>query len=211
MIYGIQRPGEIVDGGTVRVQAQGLFSGAVRVIHCFLPCSGLIKMIGQVLEVSIMSGRRKVLDGFGKCPMKRDTLAYEKLCIDGLPCQCMPECKAFARFFDDKLSRYQFFHDLEKLMLIILSELLEEGKIKMPSRNGCQGQDVPGRFPQVLCPSMHAILNAARNMDLAMRGAIPVTLHVENIARRDEGGKGFFDEKGIAFRQRVKGIQEFSV
>src|SRR5438270_12664508 len=125
-------------------------------------------MIGQLLQVSIMSGRRKVLDCFVKCLMKQDTLADEKLRIDGLPRQCMPECKTLAGFFDDKLSRHQFFHDLEKLMFIILSELLEEGKIKMPSRNGCQGQDAPGRFPKVLYSSMYAILNAARNMDLAV-------------------------------------------
>src|SRR5882762_8264484 len=162
-------------------------------------------MIGQVLQFSLTRGSRKLLDCFGNSHMKQDTLAYEELRIDSLPRQCMPECKALNRFFYDQLSRHQFFHDHEKLMLIKLSKLLEESKIKMPTRDGCQGKDLPGRFPQMLCPSMHTILNAARNMNFALRCPIPVTLYIENIARRNQRCKCLFNEKGIALRQRVNG------
>ena len=41
--------------------------------------------------------------------------------------------------------------------------------------------------------------------------AIPIALNVENVTGCNERAERFFDEKGVAFRQRVESIQEFPV
>src|SRR5205807_5171730 len=106
---------------------------------------------------------------------------------------------------------YQFFHDQEELVLIIPGKLLEKGKIKMPPGHGSQGQHVPGRFAHTCCSSLDGVLDAMWNGDLTSWLAIPIALDVENVTGCNQRGKGFLDEKGVAFRQRVESIQEFPV
>src|SRR5579884_704694 len=81
----------------------------------------------------------------------------------------------------------------------------------MPPRDCCQRQHMPGRFSQVFCPPLHAILNALRNRNLARSTSIPETCSVENIARRDQSSQRLFNEKGIALGQCEEGIQELPV
>ena len=107
-----------------------------------------------------------MLHRFSDGPVQHAALTCEQLRVNGLLCQCMPKRKLVGRFFDNELSRHQFFHEQEKLVLIILGKLLEKGKIKVPPGDGSQGQNVPGRFTHMFCSSLDGVLNAAWNGDL---------------------------------------------
>src|SRR2546423_3275466 len=168
-------------------------------------------MVGEVLQVQIGCDRKLLLHRFGNRPVQHATLTCEQLAINGLPRQRVPERKLVGRFFDHELSRYQFFHDQEELVLIILGKLLEKGKIKMPPGHGSQGQHVPGRFAHTCCSSLYGVLNAAWNGALSPCPAIPIALDVENVTGCNERAERFLDEKGVALRQRVESIQEFPV
>src|SRR2546430_16090691 len=81
----------------------------------------------------------------------------------------------------------------------------------MPPSDGSQGQSVSGRFAQALCSSLYCVLNAPWDVDLPVCGAITVSLDVENVTRCNECGERFFDEKGVAFRNGVEGMEKFSM
>src|SRR5690242_14502266 len=81
----------------------------------------------------------------------------------------------------------------------------------MPPGHSGQGQHMPGRFAHMCCSSLYSVLNAAWDGDLAAYLAIPIALDVVNITGCNERAERFLDEKGVAFRQRVEGIQEFPV
>src|SRR5579871_5555583 len=138
-------------------------------------------------------------------------LACQERCVNGPPSQGVSKCELFGGYFDHELGRNQFFHDQQELFLIIVGELLEKGKIKMPPGHSSQGEHLPGRFSQMLHALLHRILNALRNALSWQRPAVPEALYVEDIARGDQGAERFFDEKRVALGQRVEPIQQFTV
>src|SRR5579859_1626667 len=168
-------------------------------------------MTGQFLHMGIEEGWRKLLHSLRNRVVHSGPLTCQQLAVNSLPRQSMAKRELLTGFFDHKLSRNQRFHDQEKLLLTIPGKLLEQGKIKMPTGHSGQGQDLSGRFPQVLRSLMHSILHTMRNVCDRQRFTIPVALGIENIACHNHSAQSFFYKKGITLRQRIKRLQQFSM
>ncbi len=111
----------------------------------------------------IECSRREPLHCFSNSPVQQGAFTCQELHVNGLPRQCVSKSELFGRFFDNELGSHQFIHNQDELVLIILGKLLEEDKIKMPPSDSGQGQNLPGRFPQVFCSPLHCVLNASCN------------------------------------------------
>src|SRR5579883_1146741 len=123
----------------------------------------------------------------------------------------MAKSKALGGLFHNKLGRNQFLHDRDKLLLIMPGKLLEKGKIKMPSGNSSQSEDLPGSLIQACHAALYRILHAARNGDFTPRSAIPIALHVVNITGSFERADNFFDKKRVPLGQRIQYVQQFTM
>src|SRR6266571_2536038 len=106
--------------------------------------------------------------------------------IDGLARQRMAESELLGRLLNDQLGGNQLLDELEKVLFVMMGELLQEGKVEAASGYGRQGQDLPGGLTESIRALLHGILNAARDGQLAQWLALPATVRVGNLPRRNE-------------------------
>src|SRR5205807_9202816 len=135
----------------------------------------------------------ETLAGLGNPAVQRLEFASQELRRDGLPRQGVPEGKLLGRLLDDELGRHQLLDEPQELRFVLLGELLQEGKIEVPSGHGCQVQHLPGSFTQMSGAKLDGILYAAWDVQLAKLLALPATLLVNNVSGLDERFEQFPD------------------
>src|SRR5947207_13932920 len=91
------------------------------------------------------------------------------------------------------------------------SEFLQYRKIDVPPGHGCQVQYLSGSFTQLSGAQLNSILDAAWDVPGALLLSLPVTVFIHNVSGLDERFEQFLDEKGIALRNTVHGIQPIAL
>src|SRR3989442_10277445 len=99
--------------------------------------------------------------------MQRLAFADQQIGIDGLARQRVAEGELLRRLLNDELGSDQLLDQLEEMMLIVVREFLQEGKIEAPSGHCRQSQDLPGRLTESIRALLHRVLHAARDLQLA--------------------------------------------
>src|SRR5579875_836596 len=122
----------------------------------------------------------------------------------------MPEGKAVRRLFDDQLSRKKFFQAMQELVFGLPSDVQQEVNLKAASSDSRERQYFTGLFTQTVRALPHCGGNAAWDVQVLQRLASPGSLSIEDPPGYLQGGQRFFDEKGVAFGERVQGVQQLA-
>src|SRR6266700_4741779 len=211
MLCCLEGSGELFNGSLGSVEGLRLFASTSPIFQGLLPHLCFRKMDGEIRQVRLKCRCVKMLDGLSNRAVQCFPFTYEQFCVHGLPRQCVPKRKLLRRLLDNELGRDQLLDEPQELRFVLLGECLQEGKIEVPSGHGCQVQHLPGSFAQLSGAKRDGILYAAGDVQRASLLALPATLLIKNVSGLDERFEQFLDDKGIALRQAVHGIQQFAL
>src|SRR2546423_10078462 len=149
MTCGIERPREVFNGGLRCIEGLRLFARTPAILQRLLPRPCERKMGGEICQVRLDARGVETLEGLGNRAVQCLAFADQELRIDGLPRQRVPESKLLGRLLDDELGSEQLLNEPQELRFVLVGEVLQEGKIEVPSGHSCQVQYLPGSFTQM--------------------------------------------------------------
>ena len=127
----------MLDSSAGRRQRQGFFSQELPVFERLWPHPGCRAMSSQIGQVCLAQSNRGT-EGFKRFrdgPVQGCAFTRKQVLVDRLPRQRVPESKQLRRLFHDQLGRNQLLDEREQIGFITVQHLLQDGKIKAPSRH----------------------------------------------------------------------------
>src|SRR5579883_1365071 len=168
---------EVLDRGARRAERLGPLAGPAAELSCFLPVTGLIGVVGQLLGAAfeLAAAAAELLARLADAAMQRPPLARQDLGVERLARERVAEAIAVRGLFDEELRRDQLAQRAQQRCLVEPRDGLQQLELDALADDRGEGGDVARLGTQLGAAAHHGILDAARNgklIERSRRGAI---------------------------------------
>jgi hypothetical protein len=149
---------EVLDSYVWGVHRQRPLAGPLAILQCLLPQASGVEVVCQVGHMHVCAGP-ELLHRLRGLTVHRAALRAEQFRVDRLAGKRVSECEAVVNLGHDEVRINQLPERRHERLLVAARECLQQSQVEPPPGHRAERQQLPRLRPELLCPSLHRVLD----------------------------------------------------